>query len=339
MNPMYLFRGEAPVRGVRRRDAARRCGSGCGRRWARASSRSTRSRRRTSARRRCASASALSMPLMLLGGINRRDTMEQAMAHGFDFVAMGRALLREPDLVNELAAGRPGRRRLHPLQPVHADHLLRHPLRRPRPGLTVCRSAVRSCRRIPDHPSSTSLQPEPPQPSGDLPKLERVLVCAPWVRSSPRSRCASSSGPRAPSAGTRSPGIDAHPDLELVGVWVSNPAKDGKDAGELAELGRELGHPGHHRPRRADRAGAGRDRAHRDGRRPGLRVHRGPVRRSSRPASTSPRSGPVLLQWPEKILPPEMIERLDDAGPAHAAPACTSTASTPASPTTCCRWR
>src|SRR6478735_8172033 len=36
-------------------------------------------------------------------------------------------------------------------------------------------------------------------------------------------------------------GIDAHPDLELVGVWVSNPAKDGKDAGELAELGRELG--------------------------------------------------------------------------------------------------
>ncbi len=36
-------------------------------------------------------------------------------------------------------------------------------------------------------------------------------------------------------------GIDAHPDLELVGVWVSNPAKDGKDAGELAGLGRELG--------------------------------------------------------------------------------------------------
>ncbi len=36
-------------------------------------------------------------------------------------------------------------------------------------------------------------------------------------------------------------GIDAHPDLELVGVWVSNPDKDGKDAGELAELGRELG--------------------------------------------------------------------------------------------------
>jgi 2,4-dienoyl-CoA reductase-like NADH-dependent reductase (Old Yellow Enzyme family) len=48
----------------------------------------------------------LSMPLMLLGGINRRDTMENAMAQGFDFVAMGRALLREPSLVNELIAGR-----------------------------------------------------------------------------------------------------------------------------------------------------------------------------------------------------------------------------------------
>lgn len=36
-------------------------------------------------------------------------------------------------------------------------------------------------------------------------------------------------------------GIDARPDLELVGVWVSNPDKVGKDAGELAGLGRELG--------------------------------------------------------------------------------------------------
>lgn len=49
---------------------------------------------------------ALSMPLMLLGGINRVDTMERAMEAGFDFVAMGRAVLREPDLVNRLAAGR-----------------------------------------------------------------------------------------------------------------------------------------------------------------------------------------------------------------------------------------
>jgi hypothetical protein len=36
-------------------------------------------------------------------------------------------------------------------------------------------------------------------------------------------------------------GIDAHPDLELVGLFVSNPDKVGKDAGELAGLGRTLG--------------------------------------------------------------------------------------------------
>ncbi len=36
-------------------------------------------------------------------------------------------------------------------------------------------------------------------------------------------------------------GIDARPDLELVGVWVSNPDKVGKDAGRLAGLDRDLG--------------------------------------------------------------------------------------------------
>ena len=48
---------------------------------------------------------ARSMPLQLLGGINRLDTMQQAMADGFEFVVMGRALLREPDLVNKLREG------------------------------------------------------------------------------------------------------------------------------------------------------------------------------------------------------------------------------------------
>jgi 4-hydroxy-tetrahydrodipicolinate reductase len=35
--------------------------------------------------------------------------------------------------------------------------------------------------------------------------------------------------------------ILAHPELELVGVWVSHPAKVGKDAGELAGIARETG--------------------------------------------------------------------------------------------------
>ncbi|MGL5443271.1 MAG: NADH:flavin oxidoreductase, partial [[Mycobacterium] stephanolepidis] len=48
----------------------------------------------------------LDMPLILLGGIAGGDTMDLAMAEGFDFVAMGRALLADPDLVNQVAADR-----------------------------------------------------------------------------------------------------------------------------------------------------------------------------------------------------------------------------------------
>lgn len=48
----------------------------------------------------------LDLPLMLLGGINKRETMELAMAEGFEYVAMARALLREPDLVNRMSEGR-----------------------------------------------------------------------------------------------------------------------------------------------------------------------------------------------------------------------------------------
>ncbi len=48
---------------------------------------------------------ALELPLILLGGINKRGTIDQAMEDGFEFVAMGRALLRDPDLVNALAKG------------------------------------------------------------------------------------------------------------------------------------------------------------------------------------------------------------------------------------------
>lgn len=42
---------------------------------------------------------ALTLPLVLLGGINRLDTVQRALADGFELVALGRALLREPDLI------------------------------------------------------------------------------------------------------------------------------------------------------------------------------------------------------------------------------------------------
>ncbi|MCU1464965.1 MAG: hypothetical protein JWM72_893 [Actinomycetia bacterium] len=45
---------------------------------------------------------ALSMPLVLLGGINRLGTVTRALDDGFAFVQIGRALLREPDLLSEM---------------------------------------------------------------------------------------------------------------------------------------------------------------------------------------------------------------------------------------------
>lgn len=47
---------------------------------------------------------ALQMPLILLGGITHKETMDTAMAEGFQFVAMARGLLREPDLVRRIQA-------------------------------------------------------------------------------------------------------------------------------------------------------------------------------------------------------------------------------------------
>jgi 2,4-dienoyl-CoA reductase-like NADH-dependent reductase (Old Yellow Enzyme family) len=48
---------------------------------------------------------ALSTPIILLGGITERATIEAALAEGFAFVAMARAILREPDLPNRMQAG------------------------------------------------------------------------------------------------------------------------------------------------------------------------------------------------------------------------------------------
>ncbi|MFC7495786.1 MULTISPECIES: NADH:flavin oxidoreductase [unclassified Nocardioides] len=47
--------------------------------------------------------SAVSLPMVLLGGVTDRASMDVAMAEGFQYVAMARALLREPDLVDRIA--------------------------------------------------------------------------------------------------------------------------------------------------------------------------------------------------------------------------------------------
>ncbi|WP_413531602.1 NADH:flavin oxidoreductase [Empedobacter brevis] len=49
--------------------------------------------------------------LILLGGINDYVHLQTAMQEGFDFVAMGRALLREPDIINKLKDNPLGRGR------------------------------------------------------------------------------------------------------------------------------------------------------------------------------------------------------------------------------------
>ncbi|CAI9400521.1 NADH:flavin oxidoreductase [Nocardioides sp. T2.26MG-1] len=105
MNPMYLFRGEAPVEEfAATMPLVVRLGmkTPMGRGFLKAYPFEEAYFRDKALRFR----SAVSMPLMLLGGINQLATMEQAMADGFDFVAMGRALLREPDLVDRLQSGR-----------------------------------------------------------------------------------------------------------------------------------------------------------------------------------------------------------------------------------------
>lgn len=97
LNPMYLFRGDAPLRdfaavmpqpirlGVRL----------VGRRILRSYPYEDAYLREQALQVRA----AVKLPLVFLGGVTTRAVVEQAMQDGFQFVAMGRALLREPDLV------------------------------------------------------------------------------------------------------------------------------------------------------------------------------------------------------------------------------------------------
>jgi 2,4-dienoyl-CoA reductase-like NADH-dependent reductase (Old Yellow Enzyme family) len=51
------------------------------------------------------------VPLMLLGGILSLDNLETAMREGFDLVAISRALIADPDLINRMARGEVSRSR------------------------------------------------------------------------------------------------------------------------------------------------------------------------------------------------------------------------------------
>lgn len=100
LNPMYVFTGDAPVREFAAafppplRWGVRLAGSAFLREYP---YREAYLLPRARPFRR-----ELRLPLILLGGVTRRDTMEDAMAEGFAFVAMARALLREPDLPRRL---------------------------------------------------------------------------------------------------------------------------------------------------------------------------------------------------------------------------------------------
>lgn len=107
-SPMFLMRGEVPLSDMIRheRSAVRRLGLRvAGRRFMRAYPFTDAFFRPAAQQVRA----AVSLPLILLGGILGLDTMQQAMQDGFEFVALGRALLREPDLVARLAAGQASR--------------------------------------------------------------------------------------------------------------------------------------------------------------------------------------------------------------------------------------
>ena len=100
MNPMYLFRGPAPVKEFAAampqpvRTGMRFVGKGFLKSYPYDEAFLLPHARKFRER--------LTLPLILLGGISQRATLDLAMAEGFEFVAMARALLKEPDLINRM---------------------------------------------------------------------------------------------------------------------------------------------------------------------------------------------------------------------------------------------
>ena len=102
-NPMYLFRGDAPLRefGATLPPPVRVGFRLVGRRFLKAYPYEEAFFLPFARQFRA----AVTTPIILLGGITELATVEAALAEGFAFVAMARALLREPDLPNRMQAG------------------------------------------------------------------------------------------------------------------------------------------------------------------------------------------------------------------------------------------
>jgi len=100
LNPMYLFRGPAPLRefAAAMREPVRTGVRLFGRTRLHSYPYEDGYLLRDASRVRA----AVGLPMILLGGVTNLEVMDRAFAAGFQFVAMGRALLREPDLVNRL---------------------------------------------------------------------------------------------------------------------------------------------------------------------------------------------------------------------------------------------
>ena len=102
LNPMYLFTGDAPVREFAAQfpPPARLAIQLAGGRFLR----SYPYQEAYLLDRARQFRAVLKLPLILLGGITRKETMDTAMAEGFAFVALARALLREPGLLQRIQA-------------------------------------------------------------------------------------------------------------------------------------------------------------------------------------------------------------------------------------------
>ncbi|MCV7285510.1 NADH:flavin oxidoreductase [Mycolicibacterium wolinskyi] len=101
--PMYLFRGDVPVREFAQvMPPALRPGVRLAGKWAMGSYPYEDLYMLPAARQFVPI--MRNTKLILLGGITNRGHLETGMRQGFDFLAMGRALLREPDLVTKMLA-------------------------------------------------------------------------------------------------------------------------------------------------------------------------------------------------------------------------------------------